>query len=560
MKKTNISINDSQHPERYKLQELLDYYMFERFDEAEKLAISITRKFEKHPFAWKVLGALLNKTGRISEALIACEKSVLLDPSNPEAHNNLGNTLQKLGRLQDAQASYKQSIALRRDYAESHNNLGNTLHQLGKYEEAVISFMKAISLNNNYYQAHFNLGNSLQKLNKIDEAESEYKKAIALKSDYLMAYNNLGLILKDKGKLDEAESYLIQAIQIKPEFAELHNNIGNVFKRLGKLNDAEEAFRTSIKLEPDNFQSIFNLSTLLNQMNRGSQSRQLLEKNLKKFNGNFALMAMVELAISSFLNDDLIKSKKYLSESKELEKMINIELKNYHVYWNYLNKLIYENNPRITRKNNSNSIKQIFVIGESHSLVSHRLNIRFMDDDFECKSILTKGCKQWDLASNKRNHYKFKFESIFKELEKSSWILLAIGEIDCRLDSGIMKHKKKFPKKKTKDIINHTIDNYLNYLQNINSKYEHNIVIQGVPCPNIKTRNISKSNKLELIKLIKDFNIALRKKSIKNGFSFLDVYKLTDRGDGFSNQKWHIDQYHLNTYGMQKAWQKYYLT
>ena len=42
---------------------------------------------------------------------------------------------------------------------------------------------------------------------------------------------------------------------------------------------------------------------------------------------------------------------------------------------------------------------------------------------------------------------------VFLTLPKHSYVLLAIGEIDCRLETGIIAHKKKFPEKKIKEII-----------------------------------------------------------------------------------------------------------
>jgi hypothetical protein len=35
------------------------------------------------------------------------------------------------------------------------------------------------------------------------------------------------------------------------------------------------------------------------------------------------------------------------------------------------------------------------------------------------------------------------------------------------------------------------------------------------------------------------------------------VHKLTNRGDGFSNAVWHIDNIHLSPDGMLEAWRKY---
>ena len=42
---------------------LLECYQRGQLDDAEKLAVSVTREFPKHEFAWKVLGAVFGATG-----------------------------------------------------------------------------------------------------------------------------------------------------------------------------------------------------------------------------------------------------------------------------------------------------------------------------------------------------------------------------------------------------------------------------------------------------------------------------------------------------------------
>ena len=69
--------------------------------------------------------------------------------------------------------------------------------------------------------------------------------------------------------------------------------------------------------------------------------------------------------------------------------------------------------------------------------------------------------------------------------------------------------------------------------------------------------NIAKEKIMELIDVIREFNVELKSKSKEMGFGFLDLYKLTDRGDGFSNVIWHLDHYHLSAEGMCEAWREY---
>jgi len=88
----------------------------------------------------------------------------------------------------------------------------------------------------------------------------------------------------------------------------------------------------------------------------------------------------------------------------------------------------------------------------------------------------------------------------------------------------------------------------------ITSPNSNHVVIQGVPCPNVDPIKVGSNDISILVDLIKAFNYELCAKSKKIGFEFLDLHKLTDRGDGFSNVIWHIDEYHLSPAGMLEAW------
>ena len=134
---------------------------------------------------------------------------------------------------------------------------------------------------------------------------------------------------------------------------------------------------------------------------------------------------------------------------------------------------------------------------------------------------------------------------------------MAIGEIDCRLDTGIIAHKRKFPEKQIEEIILNTIENYLNYIVNKNSYFQHNITIQGVPCPNLDVRKHLEKDIRNLGEVIKIFNHELEIQSKEEGFGFLDTHQLTNKEDGTSNGSWHIDDYHLSPKGMQEAWRRY---
>ena len=248
----NSEVNtDIKIPSQAQLNRLLECYQKGHFDEAEKLALSITQEFPKHPFSWKVLGAILKQTGRVLESLTPSQKAVELSPQDAEIHNNLATTLNELKQLEKAEASFRQAIALKPNYVEAHNNLGGTLLELEELDKAEGHFRKAINLRPDYAEAHNSLGLTLKELGRLGEAEASYRKAISLKPDYAKAYNNLGVILAELGRLDEAEVSYKKAISLKPDFAEIYSNLGVSLKEQGRLNEARENYNQTLMLKPD---------------------------------------------------------------------------------------------------------------------------------------------------------------------------------------------------------------------------------------------------------------------------------------------------------------------
>ena len=229
-------------PQRSELNALLEHFQNKQYDEAERLAIVLTNKFTTHPFGWKILGAIFNITGRLSEGLFACQKSVELAPENAEAHYNMGVTLKELGRLEEAEESYRKTIILDPNFALAYFNLGNILKELDRLKEAEVSYTNATMLNPNFAEAYNNLGSTLQELCRLEEAEESYRLAISLNPNFADAHNNLGVVLKKAGKGQEAEKSYKNAISLAPNFTKAIINKGQLLFENGQFEEALSDF------------------------------------------------------------------------------------------------------------------------------------------------------------------------------------------------------------------------------------------------------------------------------------------------------------------------------
>jgi Flp pilus assembly protein TadD len=228
---------DSASPSQTQLSSLFEHYQNGRYDDAEKMALLITQKFPHHQLSWKVLGGVLKQTDRISESLVASQKSVKLAPQDAEAHNNVGITLRELGRLEEAEASLRQAIALKSDFVEAYSNLGVALKELGRLEEAEASYRKAIAMKPDYAEARYNLGNTLRELGRLEEAEASLRQAIALKSDYAEAHNNLAITLNAMSLKESALQHFERNLQLE--------------RGINPVNLHHESFRTISKAKID---------------------------------------------------------------------------------------------------------------------------------------------------------------------------------------------------------------------------------------------------------------------------------------------------------------------
>jgi tetratricopeptide (TPR) repeat protein len=333
--------------------------------------------------------------------------------------------------------------------------------------------------------------------------------------------------------------------------------LGGTLQELGRLNESEASYNQAIALKPDYAEALQNLSIVQSYMNNLEIEIISLQNILQLDPDNYGLRAGVSLAICKFLKGDFEDSKKHLLAATKIQEKTSSKFKNQKVYWKYLSDILSWHEENYFNNCNLKADKTLFVIGESHSLVSHHLRTQSSDSVMLCEAKLIKGCKQWHLGNSNKNQYKHQFESIFCTLPKHSHVLLAIGEIDCRLDSGIIKHKNKFPEKEIEEIIANTVESYLTYIVNNNYDCRHTIIIQGVPCPNIDIESFSEKEVTQLIEVIDAFNCELKTQSKERGFGFLDTHQLTNKGDGTSNGFWHLDDIHLSPEGMLEAWRRY---
>jgi tetratricopeptide (TPR) repeat protein len=434
----------------------------------------------------------------------------------------LGNVLFDSGRSDEAEASYRTVLRLRPDFAEAGNNLAVILQAKKQYREAEACCREALRLKPDFADAYSNLAVILEATKRHVEAEACCREALRLKPDSAGAWCNLGAALQGQGRLREAEASLLQALECRPDFVEVLNDLGYLYCVLDQLDKAAVAFLRTLELDPD----------------------------------GYGLEAAVYLAILSYLDGNLERSRALLDASGRVQEKSDDRFRHARGYWGYLDRLL-SLPPQASRALPQPGSKTLYVVGESHCLSAHGIDVRHKDQVMRCMSEWIWGCKQWHLGSGSNNKYRQKFDAVMARLPRESAVLLLIGEIDCRYDEGILKAWEKSPEKSLSDVARATVAAYVDYVAAAAQRYGHQIILGGVPAPNIALEDLPPETAAQVVLVIGSVNAALKERAAGAGMQFLDVHALTDRGDGIADGQWHIDQHHLFPEAVAEAFEKF---
>jgi predicted O-linked N-acetylglucosamine transferase (SPINDLY family) len=160
--------------------------------EAAQMYRRALQRTPENPHLWIALGAALGELPGEAEESVRCqrearrclEQAIERDPRSPHERNALGDVLQREGRVDEAIEQYRASIAFSPDHAGGHNNLGCALVLKGELAEAVERLREAVRLQPDFADAHFNLASAHSLAGRRDDAVRSFEAAERLRPDY----------------------------------------------------------------------------------------------------------------------------------------------------------------------------------------------------------------------------------------------------------------------------------------------------------------------------------------------------------------------------------------
>ena len=193
-----------------------------------------------------------HRAGHLAEAERAYRAVLEAVPEQVDALHFLGVLAHQCDQSDAGLALIRRSIELDPTLADRHNNLGNVLVDRGEWEEATAAYRRCLAIDPRNADAWSNLGVALRAQKQLDEAADAYRKAIEINPNHPDAHHNYGNLLTGQGRVKESVYYYCRAITLRPHRPESRRMLGIAYSFLGQFDRAAEVFREWLADEPGN--------------------------------------------------------------------------------------------------------------------------------------------------------------------------------------------------------------------------------------------------------------------------------------------------------------------
>lgn len=189
---------------------------------------------------------------------------------NPESwmtHNNLGIYLvEKEGRLNEAMTEFQAVIRIKPDHAKAHMNLGNILSQMpGRTADAIAEYHTSLQLDPDYVLTYLDLGMLLMRTpGGLTEAIAEFQAALQRAPNNATTHELLGTALAQiPSRLPDAIKEYEAALALRPADPNIHMKLADALAKFpDRRPDAIAQYEVVLQLRPDSQEALQALTRL----------------------------------------------------------------------------------------------------------------------------------------------------------------------------------------------------------------------------------------------------------------------------------------------------------
>lgn len=232
---------------------------------------------------------ILSQTDKNEEVLYALEriykKKLDNSPSDANITTNLGAILQKQGKLDEALTYYAKAEALDKNNVNARLNTGTLYQEKKDYEKALSAYDSVLMLYPKNIQANLYKAQTYEEMGRKKDAQVLYEKVLALEPTNEQASYGLKNILRSTLSTNEFIEYIKKNSKTGRPADELYLYALDLHKQ-NKLNDAITIYKEVIALSPNNSEAYVNLALAQNQNKDTESALYILRTAQAKFPHN----------------------------------------------------------------------------------------------------------------------------------------------------------------------------------------------------------------------------------------------------------------------------------
>ncbi|NBX93913.1 MAG: tetratricopeptide repeat protein [Proteobacteria bacterium] len=210
------------------------------------------------------------------------EQAVLVNNQAPEVFHLLGNVYTKKGKFKKAILAFERTLLLDPFHTEAAIALSSLYNDMGKYTEGASIYSKTKKrleklqpgfdprINKQLAQKHAELGAFYMRYERFREAYHEFAKALNLEPENLQCTLQMAKCLFRIGDKEGALTLLRKTCEAYPKSVELKIQLGVCYHAQKRLKEAQREWQEAQALEPENKMANMYLSML--EPDTGSES------------------------------------------------------------------------------------------------------------------------------------------------------------------------------------------------------------------------------------------------------------------------------------------------
>lgn len=229
----------------------------------------------ENPTVLNTKGVILYQSGDLEGARTAFERAVerseddesLGDRERSTIRVNLGRVYRDQDELEMARRTFRRAVVLDPTNPDAHNLLGNAHYRLGECEDARYELAQAVTLAPRSLSSVSQLGITLFECGDVAEATPVLERALELEGAVFTPplYTYLARAYLEQGRIDDAVRRAQQGALLPPQRAEAHYVLGLAYRARGNDGDAtsaRQAFERALALQPDYPEAVEALDAL----------------------------------------------------------------------------------------------------------------------------------------------------------------------------------------------------------------------------------------------------------------------------------------------------------